>query len=322
MQDQPTSSAPLPHTRWMRGLRLRQVQLLQELARQPSLTAAAAGLNMTQPAVSQQLADIEGALGVTLFERGKGLRPTAYGEAALRWAAQTVASARQLDEELAAMRSGASGLVRVGVMLVAANELVPRVVGRLAQDDTMPRLVLHEDIMQGLWTRICGGELDLIVGRLDERVRASPLPHEALYEDKHCVAVRPGHPLAGRKRPTWAEALHYAWVLPPENTALRRALTATFLASGLPAPVPRVESNSLTVTQAILRSSDCVGVMSGSAGRHAQADGLLRTLPLELAGQELPVGAVWRESTPSPAVARVLDLLRSEAREVPAAGRL
>jgi hypothetical protein len=50
-----------------------------------------------------------------------------------------------------------------------------------------------------------------------------------------------------------------------------------------------VESNSLTVTQAILRSSDCIGVMSGSAGRHAQADGLLRTLPLELAGHELPV---------------------------------
>jgi DNA-binding transcriptional LysR family regulator len=82
----------------MRRLRLRQVHLLQEIARQPSLTAAAEVLNMTQPAVSQQLADIEAALGVTLFERGKGVHPTAYGEAALRWAAQTVASARQLDD--------------------------------------------------------------------------------------------------------------------------------------------------------------------------------------------------------------------------------
>ena len=266
---------------------------------------------MTQPAVSQQLADIEAALGVTLFERGKGLRPTAYGEAALRWAAQTVASARQLDDELAAMRSGASGLVRIGVMLVAAIELMPRVVARLAQEDAMPRLVLHEDIMQGLWQRICGAELDLIVGRLDDRVRASSFPHETLYDDKHRIAVRPGHALARRRRPGWSETLQHPWVLPPENTALRRALTATFIAHGLPAPLPRVESNSLTVTQAILRSSDCIGVMSGSAGRHAQADGLLRTLPLELAGHELPVGVVWRESSPSPAVARVLDVLRS-----------
>ena len=268
---------------------------------------------MTQPAVSQQLADIEAALGVTLFERGKGLRPTAYGEAALRWAAQTVASARQLDDELAAMRSGASGLVRIGVMLVAAIELMPRVVARLAQEDAMPRLVLHEDIMQGLWQRLCGAELDLIVGRLDDRVRASSFPHETLYDDKHCIAVRPGHALARRRRPGWSETLQYPWVLPPENTALRRALTATFLAHGLPAPLPRVESNSLTVTQAILRSSDCIGVMSGSAGRYAQADGLLRTLPLELSGHELPVGVVWRESSPSPAVARVLDVLRSES---------
>lgn len=299
--------------RWLRRLRLRQVQLLQELARSRSLTAAAASLGMTQPAVSQQLADVEAALGVTLFERAKGLRPTAYGEAALRWAAQTLASAQRLDEELAAMRSGASGLVRIGVMLVAAVELMPRVVARLAREDTTLRLVLHEDIMEGLWTRICGAELDLIVGRLDERVRASPLPHETLFEDKHCIAVRPGHPLARRRRPGWPETLQHPWVLPPENTALRRALTATFLAHGLPAPPPRVESNSLTVTQAILRSSDCVGVMSGSAGRRAQADGLLRTLPLELAGQELPVGAVWREALPSPAVARVLGVLRSEA---------
>jgi DNA-binding transcriptional LysR family regulator len=99
-----------------------------------------------------------------------------------------------------------------------------------------------------------------------------------------------------------------------DQVELGTAETATFLAHGLPAPSPRVETNSLTVTQAILRSSDCIGVISGSAGQHAQADGLLRTLPLELAGHELPVGAVWRESRPSPAVARVLDVLRSESR--------
>jgi DNA-binding transcriptional LysR family regulator len=94
------------------------------------------------------------------------------------------------------MRSGASGLVRIGVMLVAAIELMPRVVARLAQEEPMPRLVLQEDIMQGLWPRICGAELDLIVGRLDDRVRASSFHHETLYDDKHCITVRPGHALA------------------------------------------------------------------------------------------------------------------------------
>jgi DNA-binding transcriptional LysR family regulator len=81
---------------------------------------------------------------------------------------------------LTAKRSGASGLVRIGVMLVAAIELMPGVVARLAGGEAMPRLVLHEDIMQGLWTRICAAEIDLIVGRLDDRVRASSFPHETL----------------------------------------------------------------------------------------------------------------------------------------------
>jgi DNA-binding transcriptional LysR family regulator len=80
--------------------------------------------------------------------------------------------------------------------------------------------------MQGLWTRICAAEIDLIVGRLDDRVRASSFPHETLYEFKHCIAVRPGHALARRRRPDWWETLQHPWVLPPETTALRRALTA------------------------------------------------------------------------------------------------
>ncbi|WP_326544044.1 LysR family transcriptional regulator [Pseudorhodoferax sp.] len=298
---------------WCRRLRLRQLQLLQELARRPSLTAVAAALHLTQPAVSQQLAEIEAALGVPLFERGRGLKPTVFGVATLRWATETLAGASRLDGELQALREGDSGRVRVGVMLVAALELLPRVVARLAREDAGLRLEVHEDIMQGLWPRLVDGELDLLVGRIDGRVRASGLPHARLVDDNHCVALRKGHPLTRRRRPSWADTLAYPWVLPPDDTALRQAVVATFAAAGLAAPRPRVASSSLAATQAILRSGDCLGVMSGTAGRIARADGLLSTLPLALVGHEAPVGVVWRSARPAPAVARVAELLRAEA---------
>ncbi|HYP84063.1 LysR substrate-binding domain-containing protein [Variovorax sp.] len=303
---------PLPSTAWARRLRLRQLQLLQELARRGSLTAVADALHLTQPAVSQQLAEIESALGVQLFERARGLRPTPFGQAALRWAAQTLAGAERLDAELQALREGASGRVRLGVMLVAALELVPRVAARVAREDPALRLALHEDILQGLWPRLVDGELDLMVGRIDDRVHATGLPNLPLVADRHCVALRAGHPLARRRRPSWADTLAYPWVLPPDDTALRRAVVGTFSAAGLPAPRPQVESSSLAATQAILRDSDCLGVMSGTAGRIAQADGLLRTLPLALAGHDAPVGVVWRDAHPAPAVLRVIDALRTE----------
>jgi len=302
----------LPAAAWARRLRLRQLQLLQELARRPSLTAVAEALHLTQPAVSQQLAEIESALGVPLFERGRGLRPTPFGQATLRWAAETMAGARRLDAELQALREGGTGRVRLGVMLVAALELVPRTVSRLAVEDPGLRLVVHEDILQGLLPRLTDGDLDLFVGRIDDRVRSAGLPHATLVEDRHCVAARVDHPLTRRRHLSWADTLTYPWVMPPDETALRRAVVSTFASEGLAAPLPRVESSSLAATQAILRGSDCLGLMSGTAGRIAHGDGLLSTLGLTLAGGDAPVGVVWRHAQPAPAVARVVQALRTE----------
>jgi DNA-binding transcriptional LysR family regulator len=110
-------------------------------------------------------------------------------------------------------------------------------------------------------------------------------------------------------------------VLPPDETGLRRAVVATVAGVGLAAPRPRVESTSLAATQAILRDSDCLGLMSGTAGRIARDDGLLSTLALTLAGDEAPVGVVWRHAKPAPAVARVVHALRAEGASLNADGR-
>jgi DNA-binding transcriptional LysR family regulator len=301
---------------WLRRLRLGHVQLLQELSRQPSLTAVAEALHMTQPAVSQQLSELEAALGAKLFERKRGLQRTPFGDAALRWAARTLAGAERLDEEFAAMSSGATGLVRMGVMLVAAIDLVPRAISALSRSDDRLHVVLHEDIMQGLWARLTAGELDLVVGRIDDRVRGSSLVHETLYDDRHCIAVRPGHPLLAAGDLQWADTLEYRWVLPPDSTTLRQAIASTFAGHDLPAPRPHVESTSLAATQSILRSTDYIGVMSGTAGRRARADGVLQVLPLELTAHELPVGLIWHERRPSAAVVRMAEALRQAARDL------
>ena len=302
-----------PAPRWLRRLRLSHLQLLVELSRQKSLTSVGEALHMTQPAVSQHLADLEAALGAKLFVRRRGLQRTPFGDAALRWAAHTLATAQRLDQELAALHAGATGLVRIGLMLVAAIEFVPEAIDQLARQDAGLQISLHEDIMQGLWTRLNAGELDLVVGRIDERVRASHFAYEVLYEDHHCVAVRRGHPLLKKRRIGWSDTLRYPWVLPPDSTVLRQALTTTFVSKALAPPKPWVESSSLTATQAILRSSDCIGVISGTAGRRGKADGILDRLPLELSGPELPVGVIVREAHPPAAQLRVLEALRSVA---------
>lgn len=301
---------------WIRRLKLRHLTVLVAISQHGSLTAAAAALRMSQPAVSKWLADVEAALGVRLFIRGRQLRATPYAEVLLRHAERMLGGARRMHEEVEAVHRGASGIVRIGAMMVAAPVLLPRVVSRLRLEDSALRVVVIEDIAVGLWPRFERNELDLVVGRLDEHVLGEGYPLESLYEDPHCVIAGPHHTLARRRKPTWQEAARYPWVLPPVATPLRRAIDVTFADAGLPAPRPWLESVSFTTNQVILRESDCLGVSSRSAARYYQSLGVLKALPLELTSGIGPVGMVWRDAQPSPNVQRVLAALRAEAKLV------
>ena len=304
---------------WFRRLRLRQLELLLALQRHSTLTATAESLRLTQPAVSQQLAELEAALGEQLFERSRGLRPTSVGRAMLRYAEQALAGARRADDEFRALRSGASGLVRIGAMRVATTVLLPRAITRLRSAGDNLRLVVEEDILQGLWPRLERGELDLVVGRIDGRMRSSGLPFESLYEDPHVVVCRRGHPLARRRRPMWPDLLDYPWVLPPAGTALRAAVDASFGSLGLPPPQPWVDSGSVSTTLALLPMTDGLAVLSRTAARHHRAQGLLAVLPLALPVDVGPVGMTWSGATAGPARHRVIEALREEARLLNAA---
>jgi len=307
--------AELPDlTRWLRRLKLQHLSVLITIARHGTLTAAAQALECSQPAVSKWLADIESALGVELFTRGRRLRPTPYAEALLRHAERMLGEARRMHAEIRAIREGASGLVRIGAMTVGASALLPAALAGLRRADATVRIQVAEDIAVGLWERFERNALDILVIRLDERALAAQYPMASLFDDPYCVVARPGHPLARRKRPGWRDAAPYPWVLPPAGTPLRHAIDATFTGAGLAPPDVWLESASPTTNLGILRTTDCLGVYSLAAGLAHHDLGLLRALPLPLAYGLDPVGLVWRDARPAPPVARVLDALRAAAR--------
>jgi DNA-binding transcriptional LysR family regulator len=125
MSDSSARWADAAAAQWTRRIRLRHLEVLLTIARHGSLTAAAAALDITQPAVSQWLADIEAAAGARLFERGRRLRPTPFAAPILAHAERVLQDARRTLAEVQAIRSGGSGRVRIGAMPVATAALVP-----------------------------------------------------------------------------------------------------------------------------------------------------------------------------------------------------
>lgn len=294
---------------WTRRIRLRHLEVLLAIARHRSLTEAAAALDITQPAVSQWLADIEAAAGVRLFERGQRLRPTPFAAPVLAHAGRVLQDVQRAFAELAVIRAGGAGLVRVGVMRVAAVSLVPAAVLRLHTQAPGVQLALVEDIAARLWDAFERNELDVLVTRLDTRVLGSGLPHRLLFADRHRVVCGPQHPLAQRKRLGWRDAARYPWVMPGPGTPLHEALGTTFAAAGLAMPAVLLTSTSGAANVALLRQSDALALHSSVVAQSLHAQGALVALPLTLTHDSGDVGLVWREPSPGPVVEAVLQAL-------------
>jgi len=294
-------------SRWIRRMRLRHFEVLLTIARQGSLTGAAQALGITQPAVSQWLADIESALGDKLFERGQRLRARPVAAPVLAHAERALNDARRAMAEVNVVRAGGRGLVRIGAMQVAAASLLPTMVLRLREVAPGVDLTLVEDIATGLWGRFERNELDVLMTRLDARIARSGYPYRALFTDRHRVVCGPHHPLAQRKRVTWRDAARYPWLLPMRDTPLREALVATFAAAGLALPTPLVTSVAPTANVALWRATDALGLQSSAVAALSVAQRTLAILPLTLTHDMGDVALVWREADPPPALQAVID---------------
>ena len=309
MPGSPANGPDDPAALWIRRVRLRHLEVLLAIARHSSLTAAAAALDITQPAMSQWLADIEAAVGARLFERGRRLRPTAFAAPVLAHAERVLQDTRRTLAEVQAIRSGGSGRVRIGAMSVATATLVPRAVLRLHAQAPGIELTLVQDIAATLWLQLERDELDLLVTRLDARALGSGLPHRRVLQDRHRVVCRPQHPLARRARVAWSDAVRYPWLMPPAGTPMHEAMSATFAAAGVPMPPTLLTSTAIAANIELLRHSDALGAHSTAVSADPLAQGQLVALPLRLVHDTGDVGLVWREPTPGPVLATVMQAL-------------
>lgn len=310
-----TSSNDLPSfASWTNRLRLRHLAMLLNISKHSSLTAAAESMNMSQPAVSQWLSDIESAIGVTLYTRGRRLKPTPYADILIKHAHVMLGESSRMHEEISAMQKGSSGIVRIGTLLVGATKILPATLLSLMAEHPNLQFSVIEDLNVNLVTRFENNELDIIIGRIDFLMLTSKYFHEVLLDDQHCVFCGPNHPLTKKRKPTWKDTLNFPWILPPSDTPLRQAIEMNFAANELAYPTPWVESTSITANMSLMRQSNCLAISSTTAARHYESFGIIQTLPLVLSYLSNSIGMMWRDKTPSPQVQMVLDALRKQTK--------
>lgn len=304
-------------------LRLRHLELLDVLGDTLNIHHAAPRLNLSQPATSKLLQETELIYGAALFQRQpRGLRTTAAGEAAIRWARLLLHQMSESVAEVHLVAAGATGRVRVGALPVAIPTLVSRVLQRIR--DEMPGVVVTvtegaNDILLPALTR---DELDLVVGRLSADTQDASYVAEALYDEPVRLVVRPQHPLLSTPKLSIRDLADTQWVLPPEVAHLRQQLEQVLTTAGLPRPTPRLETTSQMLVEITLNQTDRVAVMPSSVAHLYEARGQLALLDLVLPIAMPPVGLLLHANVMrAPVVESFLALVRETGAQQAAAVR-
>ena len=169
-------------------LKLRDVRLLHAVVKLKSMAKAAAYLNMSQPAVSKAVAQLEHVLGVKLLDRSRqGIAPTEYGQALLDCGAAMFDDLRQGVQRIEFLADPAAGEVRLGCHPFMAVSLVAAVVDRLSRSH--PRIVFRLVIAEAdkLLYELSERNVDLLITRKWSPIEDERMSFELLFEEIiHC----------------------------------------------------------------------------------------------------------------------------------------
>lgn len=305
------------YTHWFIRARLktRQLLLLVALEEEGNIHRAAEVLNMTQPAASKLLKDLEDVLGVALFDRlPRGMRATAYGEAMIRHARVALASLNQAHEEVQALKAGRFGQVSLGAITTPGIMLLPQVVSRVKQAHPTLRVSLQIETSDVLMERMAQSKMDILVARLFAQHDKTALRFEALAEEPAVAVVRPGHPLLAVDGLNLRDLSSWGWIVPPEGSVLRHRFDLMFREEGLEAPANLIETAALLFVTKMIGQGDMIGLVAGDVGHYYAAHGIVAVLPIELPCRMDAFGIITRTDRPlSPAARVLMAALRSAA---------
>jgi len=191
---------------------LRQLQYVAAIADTLSFRRAADLCAVSQPSLSAQVAQLERALGVTLFERTKRrVLPTRAGEELLARARDVLREANDLCDAATRLTDPFAGTLRLGVIPTISPYLVPEIAPVLRSRYPRLRLLWTEDKTALLTGKLHAGDLDAALVALESDL--GDVEHDLVGRDPFVLATPLGHPLGVKTTPATLRDLDGASVL-------------------------------------------------------------------------------------------------------------
>lgn len=266
-----------------RRLKIRHFSVLIAIAEHGSVTRAADTLGISQSALTQTLAEVEGIFGTALFTRSsRGVVPTELGVMALARARRFLQDIEFWEREVQAMSSGYRTHLNLGVVPHVSSMLLTHTVRRLVQDVNLS-LTLHRGNTRQLLKLLRERKVDCVVGRLPPDDDLVGLSHRLLYEQRPALVANPTLVKRLGKRQVKLEDLAQArWLLPLPDTPTRQRLNDEFRKHKLVPPSPVIETESSEMIEEMIASDDgMVSIVPEDVANDFRSRARVRTLDLQ-----------------------------------------
>jgi LysR family transcriptional regulator of gallate degradation len=304
-------------TRLTRLVNARLLFVLIAVAETGSEGRAAERLNLSQPAVSQAIRDIEHLASTQLVERtSRGVYLTEAGELLLRRVKLALTELRVAEEEVASLQGMLRGHVTIASLPFSSVELVPQAVTKFLGQNPELKVTIVDGTYDSLVHQLRSADVDMIVGTLRSPV-FDDIAQEALLEDSLSVVCRTDHPYARMGPIALRDVVHGPWVVPLLDTVTRSSFEEAFRAENIDMPAIRLEVHNPMVVRSILLKSDYLALLSPLQVRSEIMAGQLTVLPIALKGTQRRIGLTLRDdASPSPGMKALLHALRTAAKEL------
>lgn len=291
---------------------LRQLEYYLALAERLNFREAAESCLVSQPALSSQIAQLEGNLGVKLFERTKRVvRLTAEGEHLLARAKEVVNASDGLVDLARSLGEPLAGPLRLGAIPTVGPYLLPKVLPRVRETHSDLKLFLREDTTGNLLEQLEAGEQDILLLAID--VPLGNVATMPLFSDPFLVGMPAGDPLAAKDELELGDLVDRDVLLLEEGHCLRDQTLPLCEASGASDEIGFRASSLSTVTQMVAGGMGITLLPELAVEREALAAPNLRTVGFGADGPYRSVGLAWRKSSPREAEFRQLGETMAQA---------
>jgi DNA-binding transcriptional LysR family regulator len=298
-----------------RRIRLRDLDILMAVIETGSMGKAAKRLNVSQPAVSKAIVELEDALGVQLFDRGRrGVVPTPYGLALRKRGVSIFDDLRQGVEDIEFLSDPTKGDIRVGTTEPIMAAILSPAIDILSRK--YPRMFFH--IVAGdtatLYKDVAERNIDLAVCRMIGNL-PDELSAETLFDDSVAVMTTADNPLTRRRHLTLADLMNEPWVLFPYESFFGEVIADIFRANGHEPPRLTVSTLSIHAQNELLATGRFLTVLPSFMLRVRGQRLRLKALPVALPNAPMPIGLITvRNRTLTPTAQLFIDNIRARVK--------